>query len=116
MAGITEAEANKDAYLDALKDKVFHGEEKRLLLHILSFIEWDGQTISSHQQTCKRNREWKSAELLKLKEQWLSYVVLKFRSFYCVIIVFLTIIYNYLSNYCKRTSAMGLDLLWNLLE
>ena len=71
MASITEVESNEDAqdaYLSALKDKVFHGEEQRLLIYTLEFIEWDAQTISCHQQTCKGNREWKSAELLKLKE------------------------------------------------
>ena len=73
MASLTEVLTEVDAhiaYLSALKDKVFHGEEKRLLIYTLEFIEWDVQTISSHQQTCKGNREWKSAELLKLKEKW----------------------------------------------
>ena len=53
--------------LSALKDSIFHGE---LLLYMLDFVKGDARTISSFQQTCKANREWRSAELATMKDVW----------------------------------------------
>ena len=62
--------ATEETNLSALKNRIFHGEEGALLYYTLDFVEWDAQTISLYQQTCKANREWRSAELGVMKDEW----------------------------------------------
>ena len=62
--------ATEETNLSALKNRIFHGEEGALLYYTLDFVEWDAQTISLYQQTCKANREWRSEELGVMKDEW----------------------------------------------
>ena len=52
--------------LSTLKNRVSHGD---ILLRILEFVDWDAKTISSYQQTCSANKEWKEDYLKGLKFQ-----------------------------------------------